>query len=96
MDELNLQVTPECATYLSRLREANRKIHVNVENGDKPDKDNAVEKANALVRQFFQRFGKYISCESAMNASQFHVQDTSLRLRSSSAVSLLLQSRQSR
>lgn len=30
---------------------------MNIENGEKPDKDNAIEKANALVRLFFQRFG---------------------------------------
>lgn len=58
MDELNLEVTPECAKYLVRIQNAAKKIKDNLDRGLKEDADGAVTNAGLLVNQFFARFGE--------------------------------------
>ena len=62
LDELNLEVTPECAKYLAKIQTAAAKIKKNIDSEKPAGKDNAVGEAIRLVTQFYARFGQIFAC----------------------------------
>ncbi|USW55752.1 Putative membrane attack complex component/perforin (MACPF) domain-containing protein [Septoria linicola] len=62
LDELNLEVTAECAQYLVNIQNAANKIKDNIDRKAKADEGGAVTSANRLLQQFYSRFGHIFAC----------------------------------
>lgn len=62
LDELNLEVTAECAKYLAKIQTAANKIKKNLDARKEADENDAVKEAIRLVKQFYARFGQIFAC----------------------------------